>query len=291
MPPRRALKSNSKSKDAKYRALLIDGSSLTVQMFYALGGGPLLDLGSEEEIISLIENSIDETIKRILTRKELDKFTHVRLALESPVMTFRYDIYSDYKGAFTQQKPRLAGPMQPALFYKAMQNGIECTFIDRYEADDVLAVMTQLLIDNGWLDHSTIHIWSTDTDLHQLVTEEGIYILGNKGVELSYVDIKDRWGLEPTAIPWIKALAGDASDNIKGFPGIGPKKAASYLRYVPHRKPTPWTLDMSKIPAHIHPAILHLQPRLARDELLCTLRRKGELKSDYEYYLGPAKTR
>ena len=289
----------SPNRDIKNRALLIDGSSLTVQMFYALGGSDVLKeveealrgLPSTEaapaQLQSLLEKSVDETLIRINNRVKFDRFTHTRIALENPFSNrcFRYDIYADYKGAITQKRPRVASAIQEMLFYKANQQGIDCGYIDHYEADDVLSVMTHKLLEIGWLDHSTIHLWSLDTDIHQLVVGEGIYILGNKGVELSYEDVKNRWRMEPTAIPWIKALAGDASDNIKGFPGIGPKKAVEYLRYVPHRKPTPWTLDMEKIPKDTIPGIMHLHPRLVRDELLCTLRKKGKISDDYENYV------
>ncbi|MDD5265254.1 MAG: 5'-3' exonuclease H3TH domain-containing protein, partial [Candidatus Bipolaricaulis sp.] len=41
--------------------------------------------------------------------------------------------------------------------------------------------------------------------------------------------VKEKFGVSPAQIPALKALAGDASDNIPGAPGIGPKAAVEIL--------------------------------------------------------------
>ncbi len=44
------------------------------------------------------------------------------------------------------------------------------------------------------------------------------------------VAVKAKWGVMPSQIGDVLALMGDASDNIKGVDGIGPKTAADLIR-------------------------------------------------------------
>jgi DNA polymerase-1 len=41
--------------------------------------------------------------------------------------------------------------------------------------------------------------------------------------------VENELGIKPELIPHLKALSGDASDNIPGVKGIGEKKALQYL--------------------------------------------------------------
>jgi DNA polymerase-1 len=44
-------------------------------------------------------------------------------------------------------------------------------------------------------------------------------------------EVRERYGVEPNQVPDFIALRGDPSDRLPGLPGVGPKGAASLLRY------------------------------------------------------------
>ena len=95
-----------------------------------------------------------------------------------------------------------------------------------YEADDLIATYTDKIIKKG---AKVTIISSGDKDLMQLV-KPGVRlydpmksrVLGNK-------EIKEKFGVEPSKVVDVQALAGDSSDNVPGVPGIGIKTAAELI--------------------------------------------------------------
>ena len=94
-----------------------------------------------------------------------------------------------------------------------------------YEADDLIATYTDQIIKKG----AKVTIISGDKDLMQLV-KPGVRlydpmkskVLGNK-------EVKEKFGVEPSKVVDVQALAGDSSDNVPGVPGIGIKTAAELI--------------------------------------------------------------
>ncbi|RUA14228.1 MAG: DNA polymerase I, partial [Alphaproteobacteria bacterium] len=94
-----------------------------------------------------------------------------------------------------------------------------------YEADDLIATYTDQIIKKG----AKVTIVSGDKDLMQLV-KPGVRlydpmksrVLGNK-------EVKEKFGVEPSKVVDVQALAGDSSDNVPGVPGIGIKTAAELI--------------------------------------------------------------
>jgi DNA polymerase-1 len=98
-----------------------------------------------------------------------------------------------------------------------------------YEADDFMAAAAQAETARG--GHSLL--LTTDRDAYQLVNESVTVLAPRSGVRdlvrIGPSQVVERMGVLPEQIPDFKALAGDASDNIPGARGIGPKAAASLL--------------------------------------------------------------
>lgn len=97
------------------------------------------------------------------------------------------------------------------------------------EADDVIGRLVNEAADNG----EKCVIYSGDSDLRQLVNEHVWVACPGKGKdELFDIDgVTIRYGLPPSQIPELKALAGDSSDKIPGAPGIGAVTATKLLRH------------------------------------------------------------
>jgi 5'-3' exonuclease len=109
-----------------------------------------------------------------------------------------------------------------------------------FEADDVLATLATRA---SRREGRHVQILSGDKDLLQLVTEgaaggdceSGGYgpiemMDPITGVTWTHDAVVERWGVPPGQLGDVLALAGDASDNVPGVPGIGPKIAAQLLQ-------------------------------------------------------------
>ena len=129
--------------------------------------------------------------------------------------------------AFSQEfKPQLNTFMDLLL-----KNGLPYLRIENVEADDIIA--TDALSLAPVFDK--VIIVSADHDLHQLIRSNIIVVKPS----ISYKDIGEeiydtesiieQWGVEPWRLPEIWALMGDKGDNVKGIPGIGPKKATKLI--------------------------------------------------------------
>src|SRR5438105_14334749 len=98
-----------------------------------------------------------------------------------------------------------------------------------YEADDFMAAAAIAETARG--GHSLL--LTTDRDAYQLVSDSVTVLAPRSGVRdlmrIGPQQVVERLGVLPEQVPDYKALAGDASDNIPGAKGIGPKAAASFL--------------------------------------------------------------
>src|SRR5579859_6291384 len=98
-----------------------------------------------------------------------------------------------------------------------------------YEADDFMAAAAIAETRRG--GHSLL--LTTDRDAYQLVSASVMVLAPRAGVRdllrIGPEQVVERMGVLPEQIPDFKALAGDASDNIPGARGIGPKAASSLL--------------------------------------------------------------
>jgi len=103
-----------------------------------------------------------------------------------------------------------------------------------YEADDVIATISRQSP-----AYEQIYIFTCDKDLLQLVNNRVKVLLFNSAKKIREVDIDgvvDIFGVYPSDVKYFKALAGDASDNVAGIKGIGPKTA---IRIIEECKPKP----------------------------------------------------
>jgi DNA polymerase-1 len=146
------------------------------------------------------------------------------------VPTFRHRAYPSYqaqRGPLGGEKAEdfacqvsIAEQILPAL-------GVPALSQPGYEADDVMGTVAR-----GVQSRSGAAILvSTDRDLLQLVGN-GIEIVvpGAAGLRIQDAQaVRERIGVTPEHVPTFKSLAGDASDNIPGVPGIGPKTAVSLV--------------------------------------------------------------
>ena len=106
--------------------------------------------------------------------------------------------------------------------------GIAVVGIVGYEADDTIYTLSR----DASVEFQEVLILTCDQDILQCVNDRVSVILFNsaKKVALMGVDeVMEKWGVPPLHIPLVKALSGDASDNVSGVRGIGPKTAVKIV--------------------------------------------------------------
>jgi DNA polymerase-1 len=152
--------------------------------------------------------------------------THVAVAYDHAMTSFRNDLYPDYKAG------RLAAPedLEPQFELCAEVTrglGLPLYSMERFEADDIIATLTHRLVERG----AEVIIITNDKDLSALVTER-VSLFDLKKLEQSGpAEIEARMGVPPELVSDYLSLVGDSVDNIPGVPGIGAKSGAALLNH------------------------------------------------------------
>ena len=156
------------------------------------------------------------------------KPTHCVVAFDPRGPTFRHDQFPAYKAHRQASPPEIPAQVELTRELLGVLN-IPVVQVDGYEADDVLGSLAKAAESSG-LD--TI-IVTGDTDSLQLVTNHTWVHMqsgSSQGKIFDIAAVTDRLGgLPPDKQPELKGLQGDASDNIPGVKGIGPKIATSLI--------------------------------------------------------------
>lgn len=137
----------------------------------------------------------------------------------------RTAIYSEYKSHRERMPEDLLPQLENALKFCEIA-GIPHLSIEGVEADDTIGTIAKWAENKG----AEVFICSSDKDLCQLVSDKISVI--NPGKDNLLIDrekVKELFGVFPEQIIDYLAMMGDASDNIPGLEGIGPKTAASLL--------------------------------------------------------------
>lgn len=200
------------------KLIVIDGNSLINRAFYALPPLNASDGFNYNAVYGFVN---------ILTRMILDnKPDYLCVAFDAGRHTFRNDIYADYKGTRKGMPDELAAQM-PVLKNLLKTMGICILEQAGIEADDIIGTLVRRF------DNTTNIIVTGDRDCLQLINENTSVWLTKHGIseidEMNEERLKAEWGLSPSQIIDLKALMGDASDNIPGVLGIGEKGAKALL--------------------------------------------------------------
>lgn len=163
-----------------------------------------------------------------LLDEEQPDYLAVAFDLHAP--TFRHRTFDGYKGTRKGMPEELREQM-PLLKEVLQAMHIPIFEQEGFEADDILGTLSALAEKNGIVPV----VVSGDRDLLQLAGETlKVRIPKTKGgrteTEDYYAaDVQAKYGVTPAEFIDMKALMGDASDNIPGVPGIGEKTAAKII--------------------------------------------------------------
>jgi 5'-3' exonuclease len=152
--------------------------------------------------------------------------THLGVATDHVIESFRNDLWPDYKTGEGIEPALLAQfhPLEEAL--AAM--GVEVWPMVELEADDALASAARLASADERVDQ--VCIWANDKDLAQCVQADRVVQVDRRAKEIRDAEaVRKKFGVEPTLIPDLLALVGDAQDGYPGITGIGRTTAARLL--------------------------------------------------------------
>ncbi len=161
--------------------------------------------------------------------------THLAIVFDKSENSFRKQIYPAYKGNRSDPPPDLI-PQFPLMREAVRAFGLIPVEQDVYEADDLIATYAKQAREAG----ADVLIVSADKDLMQLV-RPGVAMYdpasgdAKKGAgfrperRIGEPEVVEYFGVMPDKVTDVQALAGDATDNVPGAPGIGIKTAAQLI--------------------------------------------------------------
>jgi 5'-3' exonuclease len=162
--------------------------------------------------------------------------THLGVATDHVVESFRNDLYSGYKTS-EGVAPQLLS--QFPILEKALESlGVMVWPMVYFEADDALASAAS----KAAQDHraSQVFICTPDKDLSQCVVGTRVVQLDRRlNIVRDEAGVETKFGVKPQSIPDYLAVVGDSADGFPGLPGWGQKAAASVLSQYPHLEAVP----------------------------------------------------
>ncbi len=204
------------------KIVLIDGHSILNRAFYGLP-----DLTNAE---GLHTNAVYGFLTMMFKILEEEKPEYLTVAFDVHAPTFRHKMYEQYKGTRKPMAEELREQV-PVIKEVLASMGIRIMECAGLEADDILGTLSKRCERKGM----EVSIISGDRDLLQLATEHVKIRIpktkqGRTEVEDYYAsDVLSRYQVTPKEFIDLKALMGDASDNIPGVPGIGEKTATKII--------------------------------------------------------------
>ncbi len=196
--------------------LLVDGSSFLYRAFHALP--PLAN--SRGEPTGAVFGVL-KMLQKLLAERRPDR---VAVVFDAPGRTFRDELYAHYKAHRPPMPEELVVQVAPLLACLRAQ-GLPVLVEEGVEADDVIGTLARRAAAQGM----EVLIATGDKDMAQLVDGRIRLVGAQSGRVLDPAGVEARFGVPPALIPDFLALVGDASDNIPGVPGVGPKTAARWL--------------------------------------------------------------
>ncbi len=205
------------------KLLVIDGNSLVNRAYY--GVRPLSTRDG------LFTNAIFGFLNILLKLREEEAPDALCVTFDRRAPTFRHLKYEGYKAQRKGMPEELAMQMDPLKDVLRAMN-IPLYEMDGWEADDLIGTIARLDTQAEW---ATVVV-TGDKDSLQLVSDTVTVLLVSTRMgqtttrAVTPASFQEEYGFPPEKMVDLKALMGDASDNIPGVTGIGEKTALDLLR-------------------------------------------------------------
>ncbi len=201
---------------------LIDG---TYELFRQFFGRPGHVNAAGEEV-----GAARSVVRDMLYMLE-DGATHLGVATDHVITSFRNDLYDGYKDG-EGLDPAILAQFQP-LEDGLLALGVALFSMIEFEADDAMGAAAIIAAADPRVDK--VMICTPDKDLAQVV-QEGRIVQFDRRREKIYdvADVIEKYGVRPESIPDFLGLVGDTADGFPGLKGWGAKSAGAVLSRYGH---------------------------------------------------------
>lgn len=169
-----------------------------------------------------------------LLNDDKEAVTHLAVAFDNPIRSFRNDLFADYKS------DEGVAPELRAQFDRVEEAvralGVVVWSMRQYEADDALATAARRFA----CEVDQVRILTPDKDLAQCLSGDRVIMVDRvRRKAIDEAAFRAARGFAPASMPDFLALTGDSADGIPGLPGFGEKSAAALLAVYGHLEQIP----------------------------------------------------
>lgn len=205
------------------KLLIIDGNSILNRAYYGIR--PLTAPDGTPT------NAVYGFLNILLKHLDEESYDYLCVAFDVKEKTFRHKRYELYKA---QRKPAPEDFLVQLPLMKEVLAAMNCMCMELpgYEADDIIGTVSKICdqsdVECNILtgDKDDLQLISDNTTVKLVVTRMGRTTTTDYHPE----QFREKYGIEPSEFVDVKALMGDASDNIPGVAGVGEKTAMSLIQ-------------------------------------------------------------
>ncbi|HEX5201371.1 MAG TPA: DNA polymerase I [Actinoplanes sp.] len=204
------------------RLLLLDGHSLAYRAYYAL------PVDNFSTATGQATNAVFGFTSMLINMLRDEKPTHIVVAFDVSRISFRTEIYPEYKAGRSETPKPFLGQVS---LIKEVLEALRIPVVEKagYEADDVIATLATQARAAGM----EVIISTGDRDAFQLAEDHVTILYPVRGVSevwrMTPEAIEAKYFVPPSRYRDKAALVGEASDNLPGVPGVGDKTAAKWI--------------------------------------------------------------
>ncbi|MFI5894851.1 DNA polymerase I [Actinoplanes sp. NPDC051513] len=204
------------------RLLLLDGHSLAYRAYFAL---PVENFSTAT---GQATNAVFGFTSMLINMLRDEKPTHIVVAFDVSRISFRTEIYPEYKAGRSETPKPFLGQVS---LIKEVLDALRIPVVEKagFEADDVIATLATQARASGM----EVIISTGDRDAFQLADEHTTILYPVRGVSevwrMTPEAIEAKYFVPPSRYREKAALVGEASDNLPGVPGVGDKTAAKWI--------------------------------------------------------------
>jgi DNA polymerase I len=191
---------------------IVDGSGYIFRAYYAVA-----PLSTSKGLPTNALLGFTRMLIKLIREESAD---YIAVTFDTKEPTFRHRLYDKYK-ANREACPEDLIPQMPYFRSIVKALGIKCLEKPGFEADDIIASITQAMKNND----QEVRIVSGDKDLTQLI-RPGVKVWdAMREIVYDAGAVKAKFGVEPEQMLDYLTLVGDSSDNVPGLKGVGAKTA------------------------------------------------------------------